>query len=851
MTFIMILTQMRHGARSLVGIAIAIVLGVGFVTSTLLLGALLQQAAWNSVAAQYDGADIVISTDFGEIPAQTVDMVRTTDGVATAEGRQFVSGVLTSGSRSTYPVTANLPETASIRDAIELDAGRLPTGPGEIALLRNVADQVKVSVGDQVSLSTFDASNPTTPLESPFTVVGIIPGNGSVGITLAPDAYGWPADVASLAQESGLGSILITVAPGTNATALADELSLQLADDPTPNEVTARTRDDQARYLVSEVSDGTDILTVGLLAFAAVALFVAGIVISNTFTILVAHRTRTLALLRCVGATRAQVRRSVLTEALIVGLLASAAGVLVGIGVVRFGMWLIGSISSQSFLPDELTVPLRAVLVPVGLGLIVTLTAAWGPARGATRVSPLAALRPAALETVRSRVSRPRIALSIMLIGAGILELAAGVGLSLSDPSTLTVLVSVAGGMLSFLGILVGSVLIVPGVVRMLGSASARFGGAPAAIAASNSARNPRRTTATTTALLVAVTLITTMSVGAASTRSTLSQEIDARSPVDLIVQSVPEYVGGNVDRLVVAPLPGALGSAVAANPDVGSTTPVWRIEAQVNGELTTVLAVNPDAAGRISREPDQLAGLAPGTMIVPAAYADQNGIADGNPLTVSADGDARTFLARVTDLAGPELLAVPEDVLAVDPDATQSQLWVRFEDGTDANEAVGTIQDALAGYAGISYWGGAQERQDNERILDAILLVVVALLGVAVVIALVGIGNTLSLSVIERTRESAILRAMGLTRQQMRRMLAIEGVLIALVGAALGILLGTVYGLLGALTLLGNTWGVAFSVPLGQLAMIVVIAVVAGVLASVLPARTAARTSPVAALAE
>lgn len=840
----LILTQMRHSLRSLFGVSLAIVLGVAFVASTLIAGAIFERTAWNSVAAQFDGADAIVtstSTSTEPLTSRTVDQVAGIAGVGSAEGRQTAYVQATAGGRSTYPVVGSLPTAPSIRDELHLASGRLPAAAGEVALLSGVTNRLEAGVGDVISLELFSQQR-----EVPVTVVGVIEGERSVGGTGAPELYAWPADVADWSTETAFSSILVTAEPGTSPARLVADLNGSLGE-----EVVARTRDDEARHRVMDVSGGTDILTIGLLAFAVIALFVAGIVIANTFTILVAQRTRNLALLRCVGATRGQVRRSVLTEAAILGTVASVLGVLLAVAICTLGVRIINAVQSASVVATDTTIPVSVVVVPILLGVVVTLGAAWGPARGATRAAPLAALRPAAPDVSRSPASMLRIALALLLIVGGALGLLAGVALSRDSPSELTLLIGVAGGAVSFLGVLVGSVLIVPRVVQAMGSLVTRFGGAAARIAASNSARNPRRTTATATALLIAVTLVTMMSVGAESTKSTLSREIDVRSPVDLVVASEGRPAVGNLDAYQIPALPGAVEATLASNPDIRQSIPVWQAELAVAGNVTSVLGVDPDAARQISRAPSQLDGLATGTAIVPTDYATTYGITDGERLTVGAGSSQREFVARVADLPDSDIVLTANDLRALAPDAPASRLWARLADGTDASETIGNIQDSLATVSGIAFSGGADEKENNDQILDSVLLVVTALLGVAVVIALVGVGNTLSLSVIERTRESAILRAIGLTRGQLRWMLAIEGVLIAVVGAAIGIVLGAIYGLVGAQTLLGGTWDVSFAIPIGRIVLIVAVAILAGLLASVLPARAAARVSPVAALAE
>jgi putative ABC transport system permease protein len=234
----------------------------------------------------------------------------------------------------------------------------------------------------------------------------------------------------------------------------------------------------------------------------------------------------------------------------------------------------------------------------------------------------------------------------------------------------------------------------------------------------------------------------------------------------------------------------------------------------------------------------------------LPAWFADWLGIVDGDQVTLSVNGNESTFLARVSEWGG-DIVVSMDDARKLAPDAPVSELWLRFDDDVDVSQAMGDLQDSLEPFDRLYIEGGARDKAANYEVLDTMLLIVTALLGVAVIIAIVGVGNTLSLSVIERTRESAILRAIGLTVSQLRVMLAIEGVILALVGSIIGIALGIVYGYAGAVSLLNNAWGVRFSLPLDRIILIVAIAILAGLLSSVLPAQRAIRTSPVEALAE
>jgi len=840
------LTQMRHSARNLIAVALAIILGIAFVTTTLLVGTVVERSAWNAVAAQYNGVDAVITSNERTIhlTEKTVRDVQAVGGVVTAEGRQALGVRVTANPRSTYAVVAALPDAAPIRDNLHLADGRFPQASGEIMLLAPMATELNARTGDTITIAAYTGGqNESTRT---VKVVGILKGADSFGGTGAPDMYAWPSDLRSWAPQIEFNTILVTAKPGTSPNSLISGLTSSL-----DKNLDVRTRDQQAAHMTSGITGGTSILTISLLAFALIALFVASIVIGNTFTILVAQRTRNLALLRCVGATRAQIRRSVLFEAAILGGITSCIGIALGIGMIVGAVQLYAANNPESIIASPLPVPLSTLLVPFLLGVFATIVSAWGPAKAATNVAPLAALRPAPLEAIRSHASLRRTILALMLLGGGGLVMLGGVVLSLASPNVGSMLLGVFGGMLSFLGILVGAVLIVPRVVSLMGAIVARFGGAPARIAFANSARNPKRTTATATALLIAVTLVTMMSVGAESTKSTLGRVIDEREPIDIVISTDAVAPKGNSGPDIHPALPSVVDQTLASNPAIAETGLVLESSAMLDGTSTTILGVDPDAARHLSHAPGQLDGLADGTAVIPTGLANERGIADGDTIQFTNGDRHLSVTAKVTKLWDTFIILTGGDLLSIDPDAAANQLWARIKDDADASAVVGTVQDSFGNVTGIQVAGGANQKAQTTKILDTLLLVVTGLLGVAVVIALVGVGNTLSLSVIERTRESAILRAMGLTRSQLRWMLAIEGILIALVGAALGIVLGIIYGFAGTLTLLGNTWGISLSVPTGRLLLVVAIAIIAGVLASVLPARSAVKTSPVAALAE
>jgi putative ABC transport system permease protein len=569
-----------------------------------------------------------------------------------------------------------------------------------------------------------------------------------------------------------------------------------------------------------------------LLVFGTVAVLVAGLVIANTFAVLLAQRTRELALLRCVGATARQVRRSVLGEALVTGLASSAIGVAAGIGLGAAMSALAGDGGSPIPLAG-LSVPWYAPVAGVLVGTLVTLLAALAPARAATLVAPLAALRPVDPAPLRSRSGVLRLVLGLALLLPGIALMGLGVAMA-------AVLVALPGGVLSFLGVVLLAQRAVPPVVAAAGQLAARFGGVPAQLAAGNATRNPRRTAATATALLIGVTLTSAFVVGAASTRATAQAGLAAQFPTDVVVSSFDGALPGSLLG-TLADLDGVDRGAAVLSADVLGP----------DGEPIWTFGVDPDATGPVLRSTDELPLPVPGQAVLPEWLAESWSVRDGDDVTLGGAGQERSFTALVAD-SGQPLMLTAEDLRAVAPETGTGELWLRLTDAEPGQVAVvDRITDVVAEVDPMAQVTGLVTLRDQiDEVLDLLLLVVTGLLGIAVVIALIGVGNTLALSVVERRQENGLLRALGLTRRQLRGLLAWEAVLVAGVAAVLGVLIGGAYGLIGAASVLGEIGAIVLSVPWLQVAAIVVVATVAGLLASVLPARRAARTAPVAAIA-
>ncbi|SDF71789.1 ABC transporter permease [Klenkia brasiliensis] len=813
-----LLAQVRAHAGRLVASTTAVVIAVAFVVATLVLNQTARTTVLDAVGAQYTGADLVVSSTEGDTLADQVPAVAAVPGV-TAVAPQWdtsLQAVLPGTTGARYVSIGAVADAPALRWQ-QLAAGSLPTQPGQIALSAGS----DVAVGDVVPFTTYDADG--TELTGDLTVTGLVDTSGSVTGGLFTQGFVTPEQ----ARQWGAWASELLVAGDPDPAALQAALT-------TTGEVTVRTGTEAAEAAAAAMTGDSDALAVVLLVFATVAVLVAGLVIANTFAVLLAQRTRELALLRCVGATSGQIRRSVLGEALVTGLAASVLGVLAGTGLAAAVSALAGALDSPIPLAG-VSVPWVAVVAGLVVGTVTTVVAALAPARAATRVAPLAALRPVDAAPLRSRPGVLRLVLGLLLLvpGTALLLVGAVAG---------EVLVALPGGVLSFLGALLLAQRAVPPVVAAAGRLLGRAGGVPGRLAAGNATRNPRRTAATATALVIGVTLTTAMVVGAASARATASAGLDAAYPTDVVVAGF----GADMPKSLVGQLTGVDGVAAGVGITTGEVTgpdgEVW------SADGFDVPATLPVLRSAVDEPLPEL-----GQVVLPGYLADQWGVRDGDPVALSA-GDRSLTLTTVVgsdDLAAPRLTGT--ELSALVPDAGLGTVWLRLADAADTATAVEAVTD-LAGTAVPTAFvtGIASERAALDDVLDTLLLVVTGLLGVAVLIALIGVGNTLALSVVERRQESGLLRALGLTRRQLRGLLAWEAVLVAGVAAVLGVLLGGGYGVVGAASVLGSLSanGTVISVPWLQVGAIVVVATAAGLLASVLPSRRAARTPPVAAIA-
>lgn len=851
--------QLRRSIGRLLSAGLAIVIGTAFVAATLVASDILDDASVAALNARFGEADLVVDGD--ALGPDTVAVVSEVPGVVAVHGTAQIFGQFEgAGTRLFLPVVPAASDPSL--DGVDLVDGAIP-GAGEIALPVEVAERLGVGIGDDLPLrrTTWQPPSEDAP-DGAFEEItdqvrvaglvrdpaGVFSGTGGIALGDAEEVASWVRADEPDAADIRHDEILLRVESDVSIAEVA--ASVAAVDD----DLVVRTREEYAAVQAEELTGEADVLGLVGLAFGAVALIVAGLVIANTFSVLVAQRTRTLALLRCVGANARQLRRSVGVEALTLGLLASLLGIAAGLGLSQLVLSILRSTAGGASLPTTITPSVLVLVVPLVAGLVVTWIAALVPARAASRVAPLAAMRPDPSPDDARRGGRRRRVLSLVMVVVGSGLLLAGMVAGSSGEVAIGLLVGVVGGLVSFVGVLVSAVFWVPRVIGAVASLLARQGSATAALAAANSVRNPRRTAATSSALLIGVTLVAMMSSGAAVARSAFDDEFDRSFPVDVEVASATGAVGEDVvpaDRL------GELRAIDGVSEAIGTGSGRFLLDVSGSEVVLDAMVLDPAEAASVVRDASQFSELRDGAVLVPRNLVDALGFGDGVAATATpidgqdrAIGDGGEVQIVAEDLIGGQVYLTPSTAERLDAEVTLGGAWLRLEDGAAASSVAASVQDAVADDR-AQVTAAAAERDTYDQIVTTLLQIVVGLLGVAVVIALVGVANTLSLSVIERRRESATLRAIGLTRRQLRHTLAIEAMLIAGAGAVIGSVLGVVYGYLGSRTVLGGMAdGVPLAVPWMQLGLLVAVALVAGVTASVLPGRRAARTPPVAALA-
>jgi putative ABC transport system permease protein len=770
--------------------ALAIVVGVAFVCAALTFTNSMRGAADSLSSAAYDGTDAVVTAktafepgmdSFAQmptLPASTLERVQSAPGVDVAVGDITDTAQIIGDDRKPLGdgpyfgsgFDASTPGAEKLTP-FRLDEGRWATGPGEVVIDQASAEKEDVALGGSVEIATRGEARK-------FDVVGIATFADVKSIGTATFAIFDLDQAKELFAKDGYDRILVAGDRSGLAAAAGDGA-----------QITSAAADD--RFDLDGLSSFVDILRTILLAFAGVALVVGAFTIFNALSIAVAQRTWELGLLRMVGASRRQVRRTVLIEALAIGLGASVLGIGVGLALAHgldslFTSMGLGLPMSALSLSGGTVVP--ALLV----GTVVTLVAAMLPARRATKVAPVAALRDAADAGARIR-----------LPGRAVRAL-----------------------------------------TGLVGRPSAAVGGSAGGLARRNAMRHPGRTAVTASALLIGVALVTAVTVVAQGLKDVSAGSLERRVQATTIVGSADGW----------SPIDPAVERSVAKAPGVTAVSSLRQDGALAFGQEEGVNAVDPATIGDLFAydykvgDKDDVAALGRDGALVDEGWATEHGLKVGDPFAItSAKGTKLDLTVRAIE-ESPVL-----DILGFGPITISNQAFDgAFE--TERNRFTlvagepAAVRSAVAGFPEVEVWSKDEFITKQTEWIGMILSLLWVLLALAVIVSLFGIVNTLVLATYERRRELGTLRAMGMSRRQVRRMVRHESVITALMGALPGI--GVGLGLAAAITAALSEYGLEFAVPAGALVAIAVVAMLAGLAAAVLPARRAAKTDVLTALA-
>lgn len=818
--------------------ALAIVIGVTFIAGTFVLTDTLNRTFDTLFGSIYQKVDFqvrgVAQLDSGgfatrnPIPESIVPAVRAVPGVQVAEGSvtgyaQFVAKdgkAITTGGAPTLGVSFDPDPRLS---ALHVYEGKPPTTPGQVVMDRATAQKYGFTVGQRVEILF---RGPTRT----FTISGLAKfgtADNLAGATLA--AFEIPTAQQVLGYEGTFNAINIVTSPGADRAAVERRIERILP--PGVEVVTGQTVVDEA---TSAVGRALGIFNTALLVFGFIALFVGGFTILNTFSIIVGQRTRELALLRIVGASRRQVFRSVLGEAAIVGLVSSLIGL--GLGVLAaMGLEALLKAFGVSLPSGPLVFQLRTVVVCFAVGTGVTVVAAIGPARRAVRIAPVAAI--AERQGVDELSLRRRFiwGSALALIGAAVL------GVGLAQPSIAFVGL---GALLLFVGV----AFLAPAVARpmssVIGRPLARVFGMSGRLGRENSMRSPQRTAQTASALMIGLALVSAIAVFGASLSRSVTSSVDEAVRADLILSPPNGALAGFSNE--VAP-------TAAAVPGVTASSTVYQGRFKFKTSVTTLTAVSTkDLAQTVNVAMTQgsTAALSAGELLLDTTVAKDNNLVVGDtvPVKFAKTGVTRMRVGgiyQVNALIGSYLVGDTFFLSHFDNELPAAVLLKT--DGSPGVEQ--QVQKALTAYPNVKIQTRAQFEQTQQQQVNQLLGIVYALLGLAVIIAMIGIVNTLMLSVFERTREIGLLRAVGMRRRQVRAMIRSESVILAVFGAVIGIVVGTAMGVALAWSL--KAQGISeIVVPFSSLVVFLVLAALLGLVAASWPARRAAKLDVLSAIA-
>ena len=831
--------------------AVAIVLGVAMISGTYILTDTIKAAFSTVFTTVYAKTDAVITgkVAFGNnsnsnnlppsFPESLLGKVRNLPGVAAAEGgisdEAHIVGrdgkVIASGGAPGLAFSVHSHGDQRF-NPLTLVSGAWPVGAHEVAIDAHTASKEGYKLGQTVGVV---AQGPVTP----YKIAGIVKIGGVSSLGGATiSVFDFPTAQKIFHKVGKLDGIDIAAKQGTSPEELVKEIQPIL-----PPTAQVRTAEGQAKQATKDTNGFLSIINDFLLAFGGVALFVGTFVIANTLSITIAQRTRELATLRTLGASRRQVLMSVLLEALVIGVLASITGLFLGLGLakglnalfVHFGIDL----------PQAGTVfATRTIVVALVVGILVTLLAALRPAIRATRVPPISAVREGAvLQT--SRFARFSVTAALLTIGGSVALML--VGLFVHGLSTTQRLLALGVGAAAvFLGVAMLAKTLVPPLARVLGWPAAQFGGSAGALARGNAMRNPQRTASTASALMIGLALVTLVSVLASGLKTTFNNAVDSVFKGDYALTATDNF----------SPISIASEQALAKVPGVNVVSGVRAGDGKAFGSRINVTAVDGNISKLIVVNWEHGSQATPGQLgedgaFVAKSYAKDHHLSVGSPVAVEVPS-GKTLHLTLKGIFAPPKGGSPYGDITISQQRFDSEYqnpqnlyaFVDMKGGvTDANTA--TLTKALDSFPDAKIATASEFKKNQEQGINTLLNLLYVLLSLSILISLFGIVNTLVLTVFERTRELGMLRAIGMTRRQVRRMIRHESIVTALIGAALGIPVGVALALM-----VGKAINYpAFTIPWGTLIVFVIAAILAGLVAAIIPARRAGRLNVLQAL--
>jgi putative ABC transport system permease protein len=829
--------------------AVAVLLGVAMVSGTYVLTDTINSSFDKIFQTGEKGVDVevtpheLVKNENGEPPAfpdTYLARVRGVDGVQKAAGSLFDT-VSILGKNGKPLQTGGVPnfvasDVPAPFNPLRYVQGHPPQNANEVVIDKFTAGRHDFKVGGQVGISGH------TPAKR-YKLVGIAKygdvssfGGASIAVLVLPEAQ------RITGNEGKLQSIQAEAAPGVAPAQLKQRIRAVL-----PSAVDVRTGREQAAKLSSDVRDNLKFLRVALLAFAGIAIFVGSFIIFNTFSITVAQRKKEFAMLRTLGASRRQVLLAVIAEALIIGVIASGLGLLAGIGYAQGIRGLFRAIGFD--LPSSGTViATRTIVVSVVVGVVVTLVASIIPAVRATRIAPLEALR----EGLGAQVVR-----SGRLVAAGGVIAVLGVAVmayglfGVSDSNSALALIGL-GAVLVFVGVAALSPKLVPGLARVASAPLVKLRGLSGQLARENAIRNPSRTAVTAAALMIGLALVTFVAVFAAGLKAGISNTIDQNFRGDFVLQNTDGF----------SPIPAAAGQAAAQVPGVDFVSPWRSTVAKVAGQQgsSSVTGLDPATTTQVVKldwkqgSPATLASMGPRDAVMDEKFGKSHHIEVGDVMKVTTPTGKHLDIKVIGSIKDKANFVgdfiVPLSTVQADFGQKQDSVaLLKLAPGASVDQVRRRVDSLLAKeFPTVESLNQKELKARQNKNFNQLLQLVYALLSLAVIVSIFGIVNTLVLTIHERTRELGLLRAVGMSRRQVRRLVRYESVITALIGGVLGTLLGIFLAIIVSRPIADE--GFVLTVPVASIVVFLIIAALAGVLAAIPPARRAARLDVLEALA-